>query len=831
MIKVKSACLHNLKNIDLEIPKNVFTVVTGVSGSGKSTAIFDILFQEGKQAYLEAIGMAPVIEREKHYESIEGLMPAIAVTQKTVAETNPRSVVGTRTGISNLLRDVYSRWGDITCAKCGTLCTFPRMDREHTEEKNAGCNEIDENGLTEAGGKVCTDKNVFLKTEADELTPHTANKVKCAACGHTEKRLGSIHFSFNSVHGMCLHCSGRGYMDEIDVEKIIGDGDTKLSGICRKVGVNLHKERYEKFLKKYGITGKSLFSQIPREARDIFLSGRPGVLKGVLSYLSGRPIYDRMQYTVVHECTFCHGMRLRPEALRVSIAGRNITEMSMLTIKDIGVVLKQWLNGKHINPVKVILQRLQQLEEAGLGHLSLYRPMPTLSGGEAQRLFLASHLESEMGSVIYIFDEPTSGLHEREKQAMINKLKALKENNNTVIAIEHDRNTIAAAEHIVDFGSLGGDAGGEIICSGSMMDLLENERSITGAYLKGTSTMPVRKKSSYSSNSGQVISMRGVKTHNLKNIDVDIPLGLIVGIMGVSGSGKSSLIADTLVPALVQHFGQSGNDEGEDDASTDNDFSISRPLYSSIDGFEHLSGFCEVVQKPIGRSRRSIPLSYAGIWDDIRKVFASQPVSKKAGFKPGHFSFNSEGACGGCRGMGSIDKYMGELGFMQITCPDCGGIRYSSEILKVLYKGKSISDVLNMSISDAVKLFANEGRIAFMLQTLERTGLGYLRCGQAVSTLSGGEAQRVKLAEELGRQRKGNILYILDEPTTGLSFHDTALLLALLEQLRSQGNSILIIEHDPDVLNFCDYTIELGPGGRNEGGEVISCKPQPNSRS
>lgn len=568
---------------------------------------------------------------------------------------------------------------------------------------------------------------------------------------------------------------------------------------------------------------KSLFSQIPEEAREIFLSGRPGVLKGVLSYLAGRPVYERMQYTIVHDCPFCHGMRLRPEALRITVAGRNITKLSMLPVKDIRVILQNWLDGRRIGPARVIQQQLKHLEDTGLGHLILYRPMPTLSGGEAQRLFLASHLESEMGSVIYIFDEPTSGLHEREKQVLIEKLQALKVNNNTVIAIEHDRNTIAAAEHIIDFGPLGGEAGGEIICSGSLEDLLQCERSITGAYLKGTKSMPVRKKRAPAENTNHVISMHGVRTHNLKNIDVDIPLGMIVGIMGVSGSGKSSLIADTLVPTLVQRFGQGSHEEGDgEEASQDSDISLSRPIFDAIHGLEHLSGFCEVSQKPIGRSRRSIPLSYAGIWDDIRKVFAAQPAGKKAGFKPGHFSFNSDGACGGCRGMGSIVRHMGELGFMQITCPDCGGIRYSSDILKVLYRGKNISDVLNMSISDAAKLFAGEGRIAFMLETLERTGLGYLRCGQAVSTLSGGEAQRVKLAEELGRQRKGNILYILDEPTTGLSFHDTALLLELLEELCSQGNSILIIEHDPDVLSFCDYTIELGPGGGNEGGAVVS---------
>lgn len=352
-----------------------------------------------------------------------------------------------------------------------------------------------------------------------------AGKVVCPSCGHVVKRLGSYCFSFNSVHGMCLHCMGRGYMDEIDIDKIIGDGDTTLSGICRKVGVNLHKERYDRFLKRYHISGKSLFSQIPSETQDIFLSGRPGVLKGVLAYLAGRPIYERMHYTKVYQCTECRGHRLRPAALRVTIEGRNISELSEMPIKDIRSLLLKWLDGKRyrgqenaagtsapgslsqtakagmiadgnvvtLNTARVILQRLRNLEEAGLGHLTLYRPMPTLSGGEGQRLFLASHLESEMSSVIYIFDEPTSGLHEKEKQALIRKLIGLKKNNNTVIAIEHDRNTIQAAEHIIDFGPLGGDAGGEIIGSGYREDLLANGRSITAAYLNGTKRMPERK--------------------------------------------------------------------------------------------------------------------------------------------------------------------------------------------------------------------------------------------------------------------------------------------------------------------------------------------------
>ena len=811
MITIKSANLHNLKNVDIEIPENSFTVVTGVSGSGKSTAIFDLLYEGGKQSYLEAIGLAPVIERERCYESIEGLTPAIAVTQKTIAETNPRSVVGTKSGVLDLLREVYSFLGDVACSKCGCLCVTSGVNSKGSENNSS--------------------------------TQIANSKLVCPACGSIEKRPGPFSFSFNSVHGMCLHCMGRGYMDEISVDKIIGDGDTSLSGICRKVGVNLHKERYEKFLSDFGLTGKSLFSEIQEEAQDIFLSGRPGVMKGLLSYLSGRPVYERLQYTNIYQCTECKGERLRPEAVRVTIEGKTISQLCNITIKETRTLLERWVlketdytdkgsisplrNGSAVNfnTAKVILRRLKQFEEAGLSHLSLYRPMPTLSGGEAQRLFLASHIESEMGSVIYIFDEPTSGLHESEKKKLINKLMALRDNDNTVIAIEHDKSTIAAAEHIIDFGPLGGEKGGEVVAKGSVKELLESKRSITGAYLRGEKVIPPRESRSKvfcSPDTREKLTLSGVSTHNLKGIDVEIPLGMIVGIAGLSGSGKSSLIGDTLIPALYERFGQFAAEAGDSD-DEQQEAVLSEAVYKSITGFEYISGFSEVYQKPIGRNRRSIPLTYAGIWDDIRALFARQPEAKEYQLKAGHFSFNSVGACKGCRGMGSIDRYMGELGYVSVRCPDCEGDRYSDETLKVNYKGSSIKDVLNMSIEAAAELFAEEPKIAFMLRTLVRTGLGYLRCGQTVSTLSGGEGQRIKLAEELGKQRKGNILYILDEPTTGLSFHDTAMLLGLLDDLCRSGNSIIVIEHDLDVLKFCDYIIELGPGGGNDGGAVMAC--------
>ncbi len=843
MITIKSANLHNLKNVDIEIPEKTFTVVTGVSGSGKSTAIFDILYEGGKQAYLEAIGLAPVIEREHRYESIEGLTPAIAVTQKTVAETNPRSVVGTKSGVLDLIRDIYSFWGEVACSKCGCTC-------------------------------VTADSCLEAST-ADTVLQKASNKLVCPNCSSIEMRPGPFSFSFNSVHGMCLHCTGRGYLDEISIDKIIGDGDTTLSGICRKVGVNLHKERFESFLSAFGLTGRSLFSELPEEAQDIFLSGRPGVMKGLLSYLAGRPIYDRLQYTRMYKCTECNGERLRPEAVRVTLEGKTISQLCEMSIKEIRELLVGWVakierqsvqesddqahrdsrfsegmdretQGKrteaacegqrvipsvrnassvNLNTAKVILQRLKQFEDTGLSHLSLYRPMPTLSGGEAQRLFLASHLESEMGSVIYIFDEPTSGLHESEKKALIDKLIALRDNDNTVIAIEHDKGTIASAEHVIDFGPLGGEKGGEIVVKGSVRALMDSESSITGAYLRGARSIPVRQRRNLvegGAKSAQILRLCGVSTHNLKNIEVEIPLGMIVGIAGMSGSGKSSLIGDTLIPALYDRFGRFTAEAEISEEEQPEEAAFSEAVYSSISGFEYISGFSEVYQKPIGRNRRSIPLTYAGIWDDIRGLFARQPEAKKNGLKAGHFSFNSIGACKGCRGMGNIDRYLGELGYVTVGCPDCEGDRYSDEVLKVKYKGKTVKDVLNMSIEDAAELFNEEPKIAYMLRTLVKTGLSYLRCGQTVSTLSGGEAQRIKLAEELGNQRKGNILYILDEPTTGLSFHDTALLLGLLEDLCSKGNSIIVIEHDLDVLKFCDYIIELGPGGGDNGGIVVA---------
>jgi excinuclease ABC A subunit len=477
------------------------------------------------------------------------------------------------------------------------------------------------------------------------------------------------------------------------------------------------------------------------------------------------------------------------------------------------------------NLIGEVLQKTHYLVQVGLGHLTPYRQMPTLSGGEIQRIFLTSHLDSNMDSLIYVLDEPTVGLHEIEKADLLKQIAALRGLGNTVIVVEHDRNTIEQAQHVIDFGPLAGAAGGEIVYEGDYAGLLKSEGSLTGQYLTGQRATPRKALHEYATISAETarLTLHRARTHNLKDVTVDFPLGVLVGVAGVSGSGKSSLVSDTLVPLLERHFADL-RERKRSDSSADDDFEcvMPSPVAEKLDGMEHIAGCAEVSQAPIGRRSTSHPASYVKIWGKIRKLFARQPLAEQRQYTPGHFSFNARGACPECKGRGHEKFWLGGNSFVTSLCTQCHGTRYRDEILEVTYQGASIIDVLNMSVADAATLFGGRPSIHKTLNVLEQTGMGYITLGQPTNTLSGGEAQRIKLAKEIGRRRRGNILYVLDEPTTGLSLYDTANLLALLNTLVKRGNSVIVIEHDPVVLSYCDWLIELGPSGGAEGGQIIA---------
>jgi len=812
-IKVVGARLHNLKDLNVEIPKKKLILITGVSGSGKSSLAFDIIFDEGMNRYLQAIGFPPKVEDEKPFDLLEGLSPTIAVEQRTTRVLNPRSTVGTKTRIYNFLRMLYATEGVLLCP----ICKIP------VEES-----------------------------------------LECESCGMITERLQVKHFSFNEPSGFCLECKGRGYTMHFTEEKIVEDYNKNIVDIT-KAGSACFADQtrwVEQLGDFYDFDITTPYKNLPEKIQHLFLYGSggkklpfrmesknfSGVMKqrtfeGIIPHLeramsTSVSTYRRNKitknYMIMKKCEACEGLRINEQAREIKIEGKHIGELAVLVIDELRHFLKNLSDTDIKTPqgkvlLSIVLSKLNDMVNVGLSYLHLNRGMPTLSGGELQRISLMTHLDAGLDSLIYILDEPSMSLHECEKESLIKILKKLKDLGNTVIIVEHDKTFIEIADEIIDIGPGAGVNGGEIVFHGNIEDIKKVEKSYTGQFLAGKIKLPVRigEDRRIISKLTKYLTIKNVSTNNLKNITVKIPLEMMVGIAGVSGSGKSSLIQESLVPLLKPYFKRGINaiekkDDANEDISEENG-DLLLEYSGKVEGYENIDELIVVNQKPIGRSRRSTPISYIRIWDKVRNLFAKLPEAKKRKYTAGHFSFNSEkGRCPVCKGDGVIDIQISFLTEFTLPCKECKGTRYIPEILEIKYKGQSISDVLNMTVSEALDLFKSQQNIAKILEILKQIGMDYITLGQPAPTLSGGEAQRIKLAKELGRARRLKSLYILDEPTVGLSFYDVVKLMELLERLVQEGNSVVIIEHDPEILSYTDYLIELGPEGGPKGGKVIA---------
>ena len=738
-IKVIGARIHNLKNMSLTIPKQQLVVITGISGSGKSSLAFDIIFEEGKNQYLSSIGILSGLDNEDRFEKLEGIGPTVAVHQNTVRQNNPLSTVGTKTGILNQLALIFASDG---------------------------------------------------KTSNNHQGP-----------------LSLSHFLYTTAEGMCLSCQGRGDYYEIHLEQLLPNKASTLIEVYEQLKVTAGFLRLLK--KRYGSYFETPFWQLPEEIRDEVVYGT--YENGKQSYCIERIIshaYEKGDdVEAVYQkiiCPDCHGERVCEEARENLFYGKGIGELGQMTLTTLSRFLEEIPEEKlsqfSKNVLKNIREKLKQLIQFRLGHLKLYREMSSLSGGELQRLFLYTHLESEMDSLIYVFDEPMAGLHPSEKQSVIEGVKRLRDIGNTVIVVEHDKEVISQADQIIEIGPKAGSEAGKVVYQGDYKGY-QKANTLLSQYLTGESVLKRTNIKSTLEKEAYLLLEHG-NAHNLKDVTVTIPLHKIVGIAGLSGSGKSSLIEETLLRRLASSKKQ-GYGVG-------------------ISGVEHISGVTKIAQEPIGRSANSTPASYIGIWDKIRELFANESDAKAKKMSAGHFSFHSKGACTVCNGSGYERIFLTANFSVDKVCPNCQGKRFNEESLAIQYRGKTIAEVLAMSVTEATHFFRDQNSIIKPLAILEQIGMGYMTLGQPTASLSGGEAQRVKLAKELGKQSGGNRLYVLDEPTTGLSMYDVALLLKLLEELVANGNSVIVIEHHIEVLKNCDYIIELGPEGGEMGGEIIA---------
>ena len=911
MINVWGARVHNLKNIDVQIPRGSLTVITGLSGSGKSSLAFDTIFAEGQRRYIEtfsayARNFLGGMERPD-VDKITGLSPVISIEQKTTNK-NPRSTVGTTTEVYDYLRLLFARAGtaysyatgekmvkyteekvldmimtDYAGRRIFVLAPLVRQRKGHYRElfesmRKKGYLYVRVDGEVKEivrGMKTDRYKNHNIEVVVDKLavqpkdderlknSVHNALKqgdglimildkdtgqgkyfsrhLMCPTTGMSYSDPAPNIFSFNSPEGACPRCKGLGYINEIDINKVIPD--TKLSiheGAIVPLGKYKNQMIFwqiEALLEKYDCKLKTPVADIPQDCLNEILYGSLETVRiskekvhtssdyfmefdGVIKYLksvmenddssSGQKWAD--QFLATCECPECHGQRLKRESLSYRIWDKNISELANMDISQ----LREWLDEAehHLEPqqraiateiVKEIRTRLNFLLEVGLDYLSLNRQSATLSGGESQRIRLATQIGSQLVNVLYILDEPSIGLHQRDNERLINSLKELRDLGNTVIVVEHDKDMMLAADYIVDIGPMAGRKGGEVVFQGTPQEMLQRH-TITADYLNGERaiTLPAHRREG----NGKSIIIRGASGNNLKDVDVEFPLGKLIVITGVSGSGKSTLINETLQPILSHHFYRS----------------LKKPMpYKSIEGIDNIDKVVNVDQSPLGRTPRSNPATYTGVFADIRSLFVSLPEAKIRGYKPGRFSFNVKGGrCEACGGNGYKTIEMNFLPDVMVPCEVCHGKRYNRETLEVRYKGKSIADVLDMTINQAVEFFANVPSILQKIKTLQDVGLGYIKLGQPSTTLSGGESQRVKLATELSKRDTGRTLYILDEPTTGLHFEDIRILMDVLERIVDRGNTVIIIEHNLDVIKLADHIIDMGPEGGRGGGRLLS---------
>lgn len=806
-IKIKGARTNNLKNINLDIPRDQLIVITGLSGSGKSSLAFDTIYAEGQRRYVESLSSYARqfigLMDKPEVDLIEGLSPAISIDQRTVGH-NPRSTVGTVTEIYDYLRLLYSKCGSPYCPHCEIKLV------KETEEKKT-----------------------VKKIRGREInTKRLERFFSCPSCGHRSPELAPRDFSFNSGHGACLVCAGLGTKAEIDPELVFNSNLSILEGAIKPLshanlnGNGLFLELNE-LATRHSFSLRPAIKDLTAEQRKLILSGDDrfsGLLKSLEEkYAETKSSFVKQEIEKVMRvslCPACHGARLKPEVLAVKIDSLSIFEIANKSIKELTGLLNSWLKGKLIlngqtkvvEPiVKEMIKNLELLSNVGLDYLTLSRSAATLSGGEAQRIRLASQVGSTLSGVLYVLDEPSIGLHQRDNDRLITTLKNLRDNGNTVIVVEHDASTMLAADWLIDIGPGAGEYGGQVLFAGRPQEIMTCSESLTGAYLSGKKEIKIPSK--FRSGSGKAIKILGASEHNLKNIDVEIPLGKLVAITGVSGSGKSTLMSDILANALSRKFYRAKTEPG---------------AHRELKGLEFIDKVIDIDQSPIGRTPRSNPATYTGLFTYIRDLFADLPEARVKGLSAGHFSFNVPGGrCENCAGDGVIKVEMQFLSDVYLTCDVCGGKKFKPKVLEVLYQGKNIFEVLDMTVSEAREFFKNHSAITQKLKTLDEVGLGYIKLGQSATTFSGGEAQRIKLATELSRRATGKTLYILDEPTTGLHFADIDRLLKVLNLLVDQGNTVLIIEHNLDVIKAVDWIIDLGPDGGEAGGKLVAAGTPP----
>ena len=911
-IKIRGACEHNLKNIDIDIPRDEFTVITGLSGSGKSSLAFDTIYAEGQRRYMESLSSYArqfLGQMEKpQVESIEGLPPAISIDQKST-NRNPRSTVGTVTEIYDYMRLLYARAGVPHCPNCGKEIKKQSIDEivdrvlalpEKTKfqilapivrgkkgrhekvfesaKKSGYVRVIVDGNMYELTEEIKLDKNIKHNIEIvidrlsiregieKRLTDSIENALKlgdglmnldviggetmtfsqnfaCTDCGISIEEIQPRSFSFNNPFGACPHCYGLGYKMEFDINLMIPDKSLSINEGAIAVlgwqsandGKSFSNAILQALCKRYGFDLDTPFEKYPENIQDILINGTKGE-KVPVHYQGQRGIgtYDiafeglvrnverryretsaestKAEYETymrITPCSTCHGHKLKPESLAVTIGDKNIIEMTEMSVRDLRAFLEelkltetQMAIGKEI--LKEIKGRLQFLIDVGLDYLSLSRATGTLSGGEAQRIRLATQIGSGLVGVAYIMDEPSIGLHQNDNEKLLKTLQHLRDLGNTLIVVEHDEDTMLAADYVVDIGPRAGEHGGEVIAAGTAKQIMKNRKSITGQYLSGKLQVPVpevrRKPSGY-------IEVKGAQENNLKNVNVKVPLGVFTCVTGVSGSGKSSLVNEILYKSLAKQLNRARTIPGK---------------HKKIEGVEQLDKIINIDQSPIGRTPRSNPATYTGMFDMIRDLFSATMDAKERGYKKGRFSFNVKGGrCEACSGDGILKVEMHFLPDVYVPCEVCGGKRYNRETLEVKYKGKNIYDVLEMTVEEALKFFENVPRIYNKVKTLYDVGLGYIKLGQPSTQLSGGEAQRIKLATELSRRSTGKTIYVLDEPTTGLHFADVHKLVEILQRLTDEGNTVLVIEHNLDVIKAADYIIDMGPDGGDRGGTVV----------